>query len=66
MNNETYYFTFMLKQGKLQNRYVKIEGTYSETREEMYEMFGDKWAFQYDEKEFLPQIEEFRLSELSL
>lgn len=33
--------------------YVKIKGTYSDARDKMFEMFGDKWAFQYTEEEFL-------------
>lgn len=60
-----YYFTFLYG-SKNRNKYVKFYGTYSEAREQMFKHFGDKWAFQYDEKEFAGQIEMFGLQEIKL
>lgn len=31
-------------------KYVKIFGTYESARDEMFKMFGDRWAFQYPEE----------------
>ena len=62
-----YYFTFGYGQydGSRRYKYVKIDApTYGEAREEMVRRHGLVWAFQYNEKEFLPQIEQFGLSEL--
>lgn len=66
-----YYFTFMQKQTLLKNKFVVIEGTYQEAREIMVANFGDKWAFQYDEKGWLlddgrTQQQAFMLRELYL
>jgi hypothetical protein len=61
-----WYFTFMFKQPLLKNRFVKITGTANETRDTLYTIIGDKWGFQYDEEAFLPQIEHFHLTEVSL
>lgn len=66
MNPENWYFTFGVGQGKLANKYVKIYKTFNEARREMMDMFGNRWAFQYDEEEFLPQIKRFELKELKL
>ena len=35
----------------MHNYIVRIEGTYEETREKMYEQFGNKWCGQYSEEE---------------
>jgi len=61
-----YYFTFMGKQTDLKNKYVKINDTYLAARGRMCAIFSDQWAFQYTEEEFLPQIEEYGLTELPL
>lgn len=60
-----YYFTFTFT-SENRNKYVKFFGTYSEAREQMFKHFGNKWAFQYDEKEFASQIEMFGLQELKV
>lgn len=59
-----WYFTFGTDERGLQNSYVKIEGTFDEAREKMFEAFGDQWAFQYSEEQFLPQITAYNLEEL--
>jgi len=64
MNKEYWYFTFVGKQNILRNKYVKISGTYSEARKKMCENFGDLWGFQYSEEDFLPQIEQYGLTEI--
>ena len=48
---ETFYFTFC-GDGENAGHYIKISALgFSEAREEMFKMYGDKWAFQYAEKE---------------
>lgn len=44
--------------------YVKIEGTFSEARNEMFRRYGAKWCMQYTEEEFLPQITRWNLKEV--
>lgn len=44
-----YIFTFGVGQ-EHEGHYIKIYGTYDSAREKMFEMYGDKWAFQYDEE----------------
>ncbi len=58
MKKEYWYFTFGVGHG---NRmfFVRIKGTSGEARERMIELFGTMWAFQYCEKEFEGQIEEW-------
>lgn len=65
-NSEVWYFTFMQRDYENRNKYVRIEGSYCEARVEMVAHFGDVWAFQYSEKDFLPQIKRFHLTELVL
>lgn len=65
MKKQWYYFTFLYG-SENRNKYVKFFGTYSEAREQMFSHFGDKWGFQYTEKEFAGQIEKFGLQELKV
>lgn len=59
-----FYFTFSQKSPN-KDKYVVIEeDLINEARNVMFETFGRNWAFAYTEKEFLPQIEEFNLTEL--
>jgi hypothetical protein len=51
MNKQNWIFTFGVGQTHA-HQFVKIYGTHSEAREKMFEIFGDKWAFQYSEKEW--------------
>ena len=52
MNDERdWIFTFGCGQ-KHEGHYVKIHGTYSSAREEMFRRYGDKWAFQYTAEEY--------------
>lgn len=57
---QPWYFTFGGGHAHPQG-YVRIEGTFDEARQEMFEKWGVKWAFQYNEQEFLPQIQRFNL-----
>jgi hypothetical protein len=45
-----YYFTFGVG-SPLKGRYIKLFGTHETTRSLMFEIFGDKWTFQYDSLE---------------
>lgn len=65
MNNKVWYFTFC-GDSPLRHYYVKLNGDYGQAREKMFSMFGEKWAFQYDEDEFIPQIDIYNLKELKL
>lgn len=62
---ENYYFTFMQK-NEPKNKYVRIFDTYAQARRKMCEAFGDQWALQYNEKEFLPHMDRFGLVEIPL
>ena len=48
--NEAWLFSFGYGH-EYPNRYVRIEGTYLETRDEMVRRYGVSWAFQYPESE---------------
>ncbi len=67
-----YYFTFgsnhLDKNGNsLGNRFVKINASNQEkARIIMFDARERKWAFQYDEVEFLPQIERYNLKEIGI
>lgn len=59
-----YYFTFCQSQRRLKDMYIKFYGTYGEAREQMFENFDSKWAFQYKEEDFIRQIEAYGLREI--
>ena len=59
-----WFFTFMQSQTALKNRYIKFAGSYEEARLAMVANFGTKWANQYSEEEFLPQIKDYGLTEI--
>lgn len=44
-------FTFGCGQ-KNAGHYVRFFGTYGSARQQMFDHFGDEWAFQYAEEEF--------------
>lgn len=60
---ENWYFTFGSGHAH-PNSYVKIHGTFGSARDQMHKMYGPKWAFQYTEKEFMPQIKRWGLTEV--
>ena len=60
---ENWYFTFGNGHAH-PGGYVKIHGTFNSAREHMHKMYGPKWAFQYNEKEFMPQIKRWGLKEV--
>ena len=47
---QDWFFTFGVGQGYA-GRYVKIYGTHTSAREEMYSKHGDKWSMQYPSAE---------------
>lgn len=59
-----WYFTFMSRQTLLATRFVCFEGTFAEARKQMFDNFGEMWAFQYNEEEFKRQSELYELKEL--
>ena len=60
---EKWYFTFGVGT-PYRGRHVVIEGTADSTREEMWERFGPKWAFQYTEKQYTEIIKRWPTTEL--
>ena len=60
---QDYYFTFCGIH-KEKNCYVKIHGTFGSARQEMFNRFGVNWGFQYTEKEFGSQAEDYGLTEI--
>ena len=65
-----YYFTFDQNHyhpetnENLKDYYVKLKGSYIETRNIMFKIFKKKWSFQYTEKEFKKFIKFFPKGEL--
>lgn len=50
MNNEEQWYCFTFGAGQeYPNRYVRIFGTFSSARDEMFNRFGAKWSMQYPE-----------------
>jgi len=50
-DEQFWYFTFGSGQ-KYAGHYVKIKGTFSSARKEMFARFGAGWSFQYSEQEW--------------
>lgn len=65
---KTYYFTFGYGHLGLRSKYLKIRARdYEEARMIVIESrVGNRFAFQYEEAEFLPQIEKYNLTEVLL
>lgn len=67
-----WYFTFGFahttkNDESLAHRYVKIvSDDWWEARQKFMRVRGTVWSFQYSEVEFLPQIKEYGLTEISL
>jgi len=63
---KNFYFTFGYGTENRDN-YVKIAAkNYSVARVEMTRVHGLRWAMQYEEEEFLPQIRKYGLKEIPL
>jgi hypothetical protein len=59
---KNFYFTFGSGHEHGPNGYVKVSAaSYGDARTTMVTFYGNKWAFQYDEEQFLPQIEKYNL-----
>lgn len=50
-DRQWYVFTFGSGQ-RYAGRYVKFFGTYNEARQQMIDLFGFEWAFQYSQYEW--------------
>jgi len=64
-----YYFTFGFGQMYENGFHVIVAKNYGAAREQMFDKFGTKWAFQYREKnwyneEGVSQQEQFNLKEI--
>jgi hypothetical protein len=57
-----WYFTFP-QEHKYKNGYVRIVGTYSSARKEMFRRFGSNWAMQYSSAE-TAGVKRFNLKEI--
>jgi hypothetical protein len=61
-----FYFTFGNNMS-LKDNYVKIEAANQmEARTVMVQHHGTRWAFDYTEEQFLPQISKYGLTEVPL
>ena len=60
---ENWYFTFCQSDEK-RNGYAKFYGTVGESRQQMVDIWGTYWAFQYSEKDFEGQVEAYGLYEV--
>ena len=66
MEQEQYfYFTFGSAHAH-PNGYIKLQGSFSEARAKMFELFDSKWSMQYNEKQFEGQAERYGLHEVEL
>lgn len=63
-NKQNWVFTFLYGSA-LKMYYAELYGTFDETRDEMFRLFGDKWAFQYPSKEEAG-VDKFELLRLDL
>lgn len=64
---KNFYFTFMIIQEQLRNKYVIVNHkTEHEARKHVFHYLGDKWAFCYKEEGFDRQIADYGLTEISL
>lgn len=62
----SFYFTFGASSPN-HNNYVRVEAKDAgKARRIMIEQRGLQWGFQYDEKDFLPQIDLYHLTEIPL
>lgn len=50
----------------LGNSYVRIHGTCDSTRDQMFEAFGNRWAFQYPAEKKAERIDEFGMTEVDM
>lgn len=55
----TWIFTFGSGQQHA-GKFVKIQGTWEEARQEMFSRFGRNWSFQYSEEEWEAYCKEAR------
>ena len=51
MKKEAWIFTFCGDQPNA-GKFVKIYGSFNTARSKMFNKYGDKWGFQYSEKEW--------------
>ncbi len=63
LQKELWYFTFG-NGSILRNNFVVVPGTYDEARTKIAERYGNKWAFQYSQKDFEGQPEKYGLTEV--
>lgn len=60
---QDWYFTFGSGQAH-PNGYIRIRGTFASARAAMFEIYGDKWSFQYDSKEGDRVVKEWNMQEV--
>jgi hypothetical protein len=63
---QTWYFTFGSNTNLAQNYMVVKAWSMEDARKIMFQKQGVLWGFQYSEQEFLPQITEYKLTEVPL
>lgn len=67
---KVWYFTFgyghYAGSMSLAKRFMKFHGTWGEARQKMIGLCGLVWGFQYSEKAFLPQMELYGLTEVTV
>ncbi len=62
----SFYFTFGVNTPH-RNNYVRVEAADAgAARRIMIDQRGLQWGFEYDEKDFLPQIDLYHLTEIPL
>jgi hypothetical protein len=56
---ESHIFTFGVGHA-LSKYYVELKGNQSDTRDEMFRLFGSNWSFQYDNVRGQELVEKYR------
>lgn len=60
-----WHFTFGMGH-VFRNRYITFHGTFMGARQQMAAVFGNEWAFQYDDSEKAASIDKYSMEELKV
>ena len=58
MSNNIWYFTFGLDH-PFKDRIQPIRGSFDSARKMMFEIYGEKWCWQYNHDEFVDLVEKY-------
>ena len=61
-NDSSYVFTFCGDDPEHKNEAIRIYGTFESSRNKMFSLYGDKWAFQYPYEDWLELVKTCKTS----